>query len=51
VRELEVFSPEKGCLWEDLIVAFQCMRGASKKDGERLSLTPVVTGQGAMVLN
>lgn len=35
--------------WGDLTVAFQCIKGGYKKDGERLLVGPVATGQGAMV--
>ena len=32
-------------------MAFQYLKGAYKKDREDILLRPVVTGQGAMVLN
>ena len=36
LRELGLFSLEKRRVWVDLMVAFQCIKGACKKDEDRL---------------
>ena len=36
LRELGLFSLQKGRIWGHLIVAFQYLQGAYKKDGDRL---------------
>jgi len=36
LRELGLFSPEKGRLWGDLLEAFQYLMGACKKKGDKL---------------
>jgi len=44
---LGLFSLGRRRLWEDVIVAFQYLKGAYKK----LGMGPVVIGQGVIVLN
>ena len=51
LRELGLFSLEKKRLWGDHIAAFQYLKGAYEKDGDKLFTGPVVIGQGVMVLN
>jgi len=39
------------CLQGDLIAGFQHLKGAYKKDGDKLLEGPVAIGQGVMFLN
>ena len=51
LRELGLFSLEKRRLQGDLIVAFQCLKGADKQEGERLFVRVDGDKTRGMVLN
>ena len=51
LRELGLFSLEKGRPQEDLTAACQCLKGAAGKLGRDSVSGGVVIGQGVMVLN
>ena len=48
LRELGLFSLEKRRLQEDLIAAFQCLKGFIRKMGTNILAEPVVIGQGVL---
>jgi len=48
LAEVGLLSLEKRRLWGDLIVAFQYLKGAYKKDRDKLLAWPVAIGQGVM---
>lgn len=51
LRDLRLFRLEKRKLQGDLIVDFQCLKGADKKAGEGLVQEHVGTGRGVMAAN
>jgi len=51
LRGLELFSPEKRSLWEDLRAAFQCLKGPTRQLERDFLQGHGVIGQGVMALN
>lgn len=51
LRDMASFTLEKRRLQGDLIVAFQCYKGAYKKMGKDFLVGPLMVGQVAKILN
>jgi len=50
-QDMGWFSPERRRLQGDFVAAFQCLKGAYEKDGDKLFSRACCKGQGVMALN